>query len=488
MAGSKEQESENLKSEDCSFVWDDTTQLYFHASTGFYHDPNSGLYYSSRDGLYYKFENGKYVLLDSSKVEECQMYPCEETVWHDSAQEDANKDIPYNPNDNDFTFQGDESEASKRIKTVCDEHSAGPTEYSTSQPTENPPPPSEWLEDTLINLYLSGYNVLANTAAEPMMHSGIADEDNFKLSGENDTQELEEGEWIPDDDHDLTDLSGRVLDKGLSVEEESWQAQYGQVIRSTEEPMPGFPVVDLWDWEMVIGTGNGRKQQVTRLVGRLMKRSTKLHPSVPSGGRLLKTAPICEVHLDLVRVTTGVVYKLRTPSVRHLESLSTYNSSNPTKDWGFPELSVEWESSTTSKSDEKGKLAKENKDAGYDDLDKLSDQVYVPEKQRKHAYRDRAAERRILHGGFGGGPGQKSMVAGDFGNQISASTREEAAAEALDMSLGAGSYARRILKGMGWKEGEGLGKTTKGLVEPIQAIGNEGNAGLGWPRGRTKQR
>lgn len=72
--------------------------------------------------------------------------------------------------------------------------------------------------------------------------------------------------------------------------------------------------------------------------------------------------------------------------------------------------------------------------------------------QRKHAYRDRAAERRILHGGFGGGPGQKSMVAGDFGNQISASTREEAAAEALDMSLGAGSYARRILKGMGWKE------------------------------------
>ncbi|XP_021900877.1 uncharacterized protein LOC110816846 isoform X7 [Carica papaya] len=410
MAGSKEQESENLKSEDCSFVWDDTTQLYFHASTGFYHDPNSGLYYSSRDGLYYKFENGKYVLLDSSKlfqVEECQMYPCEETVWHDSAQEDANKDIPYNPNDNDFTFQGDESEASKRIKTVCDEHSAGPTEYSTSQPTENPPPPSEWLEDTLINLYLSGYNVLANTAAEPMMHSGIADEDNFKLSGENDTQELEEGEWIPDDDHDLTDLSGRVLDKGLSVEEESWQAQYGQVIRSTEEPMPGFPVVDLWDWEMVIGTGNGRKQQVTRLVGRLMKRSTKLHPSVPSGGRLLKTAPICEVHLDL---------------------------------------------------------------------------------QRKHAYRDRAAERRILHGGFGGGPGQKSMVAGDFGNQISASTREEAAAEALDMSLGAGSYARRILKGMGWKEGEGLGKTTKGLVEPIQAIGNEGNAGLGWPRGRTKQR
>lgn len=48
------------------------------------------------------------------------------------------------------------------------------------------------------------------------------------------------------------------------------------------------------------------KAQVSRLVGRLVRRSVKLHPSVPSGGRLLKTAPICEVRLDLVRVKTGL--------------------------------------------------------------------------------------------------------------------------------------------------------------------------------------
>jgi len=33
-------------------------------------------------------------------------------------------------------------------------------------------------------------------------------------------------------------------------------------------------------------------------------------------------------------------------------------------------------------------------------------------------------------------------------------------------------------------QGEALGNTTKGLVEPIKAVGNMGNAGLGWPQGR----
>lgn len=37
-------------------------------------------------------------------------------------------------------------------------------------------------------------------------------------------------------------------------------------------------------------------------------------------------------------------------------------------------------------------------------------------------------------------------------------------------------------------QGETLGKTTKGLVEPIQAQGNIGSAGLGWPQGRLKHR
>ncbi|KAF3640413.1 hypothetical protein FXO37_23492 [Capsicum annuum] len=58
----------------------------------------------------------------------------------------------------------------------------------------------------------------------------------------------------------------------------------------------------------------GRKRRVTRLVGvgRLVKPTAKLHPSMPSSGHLLKTAPVCEVHLDLVRVTSDSLNNLGT--------------------------------------------------------------------------------------------------------------------------------------------------------------------------------
>lgn len=52
------------------------------------------------------------------------------------------------------------------------------------------------------------------------------------------------------------------------------------------------------------------------------------------------------------------------------------------------------------------------------------------------------------------GPGQKSNSVGDNGGEYSPNYAytEDAAAEALEMSFGTGSYARRILEGMGWKE------------------------------------
>lgn len=59
-----------------------------------------------------------------------------------------------------------------------------------------------------------------------------------------------------------------------------------------------------------------------------------------------------------------------------------------------------------------------------------------------------------MHGGFGVGIGQKSSVtSSDF---IPSSPKdlnpEEAASEALNISFGERSYARKILENMGWKE------------------------------------
>lgn len=53
---------------------------------------------------------------------------------------------------------------------------------------------------------------------------------------------------------------------------------------------------------------------------------------------------------------TGQVYKLRSPSKRYLATLSSYDSSNPTKDWGFPELSVDDQFPALLKSNKKSKL------------------------------------------------------------------------------------------------------------------------------------
>ncbi|GAV58296.1 G-patch domain-containing protein [Cephalotus follicularis] len=459
MAGNTE-----ANSEESQFLWDQSTQLYFHSSSGFYHDPNAGWYYSSRDGLYYNFEDGNYVLLplETPKANQCKIDPVQDDPCTSS-------------------FQTDETEVHQCIEAVPIEFKSGQAKHRINQAPENSLPPSKWLEDTLIELYLSGYNQAG--------HAKTDDRDQLTLSANeiSDSREPEEGEWIPEGLHGLIDSSEFLLDEGTKLDEENWQAQYGQVIQFGEASLPEFPVVDLWEWEMIIGSRKDENVQVARLVGRLVKRSAKLHPSMPSGGTLLKTAPICEVYLDLVRVTTGQVYKLRSPSSRYLASLPTYNSSNPTKDWGFPELSID-------KHNILFKSALNNKPmiayGGSDCKDSyvLVDQLSASEKWQSCAYRDRAAERRKLHGGFGAGPGQKESVIDNSSGQsfpVSPCT-DEAACEALNISFGSGSYARRILEGMGWKEGEALGSSTKGLVEPIQVAGNIGNAGLGWPQGRRQ--
>ncbi|XP_059443074.1 uncharacterized protein LOC132175221 [Corylus avellana] len=459
------------EADNCSFVWDENSQLYFHASSGFYHDPVAGWYYSSRDGLYYKFEKGNYVLLESDKSDEGEVNQSKETG-------------------NDNPLQDDEAEASQCMENAPDGQTLGATDCSNGHSPDNPPP-SEWLEDTLIELYLSGYSKPVVTAADDVMIPlETNDVDNFQLSakGSSDTYERE-GEWLLEDHYGVTNSGRSFPDDGVSWDEENWRAQYGQVIQSGEEPMPEFPIVDLWDWALVTGSRKDGKGDTVRLVGRLVRKSVKLHPSMPSGGGLLKTAPICEVHLDLVRVTSGQVYKLRTPNVGYLASLSTYDSSNPTKDWGFPELSVDRHSLPLSKSSGKHVSKTASGVTVSKDLSMLPDNLSASEKSRNHVYRDRAAERRTLHGGFGVGPGQKNSIVSenDLPSSPASSGREEAAAEALNMSFGADSYARKLLESMGWKEGEGLGNTTKGLVEPIQAVGNVGNAGLGWPRGIAKR-
>ncbi|XP_010447131.1 PREDICTED: uncharacterized protein LOC104729820 isoform X1 [Camelina sativa] len=520
------------KEEDC-YVWDSDTQLYIHHSSGFYHDPNAGWYYCSKDGRYYKHENGEYVPLE---YEESGANPSGpgDIVTCDLSEDDSSRNYDLSQVENV------ENECKVSLRNPGETPSE-PTGYSNDQELEHPQRPSSWVEDTLIEIYLAGYKQQPSYSSNKMP-SGENTQDHHMLSanGDDEAEELEEGEWIPEEDFDPQE--DNFNEDAPSSEEERWLAQYGQVIEFPEKTLPEIPSVDLWDWKLVSETKEALadSEQVARLVGRLVRRSANLHPSVASGGTLLKTAPICEARLHLVRVRTGQVYKLRNPSAKYLASLSVYDSSNPTKDWGFPDISTAWKNPDSKRkgkkvkpkldckltvkhrevymteeqeikrkakkvkpktdcnltvkprevdmfkeqeTESKAKKVKQKTDCKL--TVKPRDEVNMIEEERSCTYRDRAAERRNLHGGYGVGPGQKGTMVDDNTDEHSAS-EEDAAAEALELSFGSGSYARRIMGNMGWKEGETLGKNSKGLVEPVQAVGNTGNVGLGFPQRRRK--
>ncbi|XP_010908573.1 uncharacterized protein [Elaeis guineensis] len=448
-------EEGGARESDCSFEWDEESKLYYHASSGFYHDPGAGWYYSSRDGLYYTYEDGNYVPLSSIK--------------------------------------GDESQAVESTSSAPGE--VDMPAHATGDESDIPSPPSEWLEETLINLYLSGYSnsdihadSLSTTSQTNRSQISYEEQSDQPSSGKlpgcycGITYQQVEGELISEDEQNVFRSSNRLLEGDASWDEENWKAQYGQVATLDDEGIPSFATVDLWDWE-IVKEHTKKRHQIAKLIGRLVRRSSKLHPSVPAGGGVLKTAAIRAVHLDLVGVASGKVYRLRTPCPRHLTSVSKYDSSNPTKDWGFPDLYADLQSSMHHSSNP-FYGSDTAKAANQDNLSARIDQVPVTVKKHQNlAYRDRAAERRMLHGGFGIGPGQKNVENSKFhelGSPSQPCDAEEAAAEAADISFGTGSYARRILESMGWKHGEALGNTTKGILEPLQAVGNKGYAGLGW--------
>ncbi|KAF9688153.1 hypothetical protein SADUNF_Sadunf02G0167500 [Salix dunnii] len=310
MPGDTEPDYQETRRDEFSFDWDETTQLYFHASSGFYHDPIAGWFYSSTDGLYYKFENGSYVLLECSDKVAILLgsvnNECEREIFVDNPlQDESLTHVEGNIYENLYSSPpANDSESCQHYGVAVDESNLGYTECSSIQEPENPPAPSEWLEETLINLYLSGSNRAIDALDEPVTGLKMDSE----TASSSDIRKPEEGDPITEGHCGLADPGKSVLAEIIdyaSRDEENWRAQYGQVVHSREEPMPDFHAVDLWGWEVVKGSPKVGKGQEARLVGKLVKQSAKSHPSMPSSCSRFRTAPICEVHLDLVRVRTG---------------------------------------------------------------------------------------------------------------------------------------------------------------------------------------
>ncbi|KAG0617849.1 hypothetical protein M758_4G020100 [Ceratodon purpureus] len=289
------------------------------------------------------------------------------------------------------------------------------------------------------------------------------------------------------------DMVGNGMDYSASdlAAEEQWQAQYLRTAKPKARSYIGS--MDLWDWSIIEQEkkiGKKKVKKIFRLIGRLAPNATQVHPSLRGSGGLIRTTPICEADHEFVKVSSGRIYKLRRPSSKHLTVYSGYVSSNPTQDWGLPLINTDTEedhidssldpidatiSSSTGSGHWNGQLASKKKNArlkpkGVDGGPELK-------------YRDRAAERRTLHKGFGIGPGQKAVSVHELEKEEAEAATEMPAAlkkAASARPIGRENIGKRMLEGMGWKEGQSLGSGEGGLVDPILALGNTGRTGLGW--------
>ncbi|KAJ1282412.1 hypothetical protein BS78_03G050000 [Paspalum vaginatum] len=431
------------------FKWDADSQLYYHASTGFYHDPVAGWYYSSRDGQYYTYENGNYMPLMT--------------------------DLGNDPTTS-YQYDGGNQDV---LECSCLETAIPDDESETLGP------PSKWMEETLINLYLSGYSNKEANAESSLGDTHINEEDISETTGNKlgsftsdiVSSSLNDAASQQTED-EMETKNSNVVHESLGEEEEKWLAQYGQVERVNDDP-PLLPTIDIWDWD-VIQDCVSKGQPVARLVGCLSRGSSKLHPSLPAHGGLLRTAPVREVHLDLVRVSTGKLYRLRNPSRKYLASLSAYDSSNPTKDWEFPDIYANPDINLNKQSTAKSVLLADESSI------KGGVSVANAKEKKTKTYRDRAAERRTLHGRLGIGPGQRQSNIINFDEYEKEDIDSMGTSMSVDMNFCSSGLhsAKRIMESMGWKEGEALGKSGEGIVEPIQPTINRHGAGLGWNQTR----
>jgi len=79
-------------------------------------------------------------------------------------------------------------------------------------------------------------------------------------------------------------------------------------------------------------------------------------------------------------------------------------------------------------------------------------------------YKNRAAERRMVH---------------HDDQEGAKSTKKAKISTSVEMPIAADNKGAQLLKRMGWREGEGLGAESEGIVEPVKASGRKGRSGIG---------
>ncbi|KHJ89423.1 g-patch domain protein [Oesophagostomum dentatum] len=111
---------------------------------------------------------------------------------------------------------------------------------------------------------------------------------------------------------------------------------------------------------------------------------------------------------------------------------------------------------------------------GQADPSQLPFPLLPPQQEQKVVYRDRAKERREAYGLDPGVSDYRS----EFGGRSEEALRRESEAASM-RPLGDDNIGSRLLKGMGWREGQGVGRNGQGIINPIEPTRRVEGAGLG---------
>lgn len=97
------------------------------------------------------------------------------------------------------------------------------------------------------------------------------------------------------------------------------------------------------------------------------------------------------------------------------------------------------------------------------------------------SYRDRAKERRQKYGEADPPPLNKTRERfhKEIEKQASAAALVAASASVAQTPIGGGNVGNKLLQKMGWKDGQGLGRSNQGRTNIIEVESRAGGAGLG---------
>ncbi|XP_007903573.1 angiogenic factor with G patch and FHA domains 1 [Callorhinchus milii] len=450
------------------FTYDDNTGMYYDYTTGFYYDSASQLYYDAHSGIYYYYdaESGRYQF--HSRVD-LQAYQC-------TAEQNPEKKVKKKRRGVEKIVTQEEKDTEAEVKK------ASSNGTSQDQGEENVVLSEESIKRRK-RVKVEDVNLdWAKSEFSPSADTNIQDGTDEDSEAWEEDSEPEEGE-ITDSDK-CGDSVDEEMDKEFSEEDEESEKEEGQpwppCIRVTVVRSPVLTPGTLFIITAVTSATIGRDKDMDHTIRLPEMAVSKFHAevyfdqelqqyvlvdqcsqngTVLNGTRILTRKNKCDPHAlehgDEVKIGETVL------SFHIHPGTDTCNGCEPGQVIAHLRLNKKESAAVPVLSkEEKDKLRRRElkqirvkyglQNSAYEECEAL----------KNPAYKDRAGRRR-------------HVVGSDCIYQ------KDDAPASVNVEIGGTNKGRKMLEKMGWKKGEGLGKGSCGIKEPIQVHLHQSHTGLG---------